>query len=123
MRGTRRSPIETKRDLSEAEKLLRSIERDEYENERKRFLDFEGISPTPKEMAALIADLEEEQKKEEDEMEEYNRVTPYDYAHKGTTTWARKEKLKKEIKEQKFKIKANGGKYTRRKTTKTKRRN
>lgn len=115
MRGTRRSPIETKRDLSEAEKLLRSIERPEYINELERFLDTENRFPTPNKMAALIADLEEEQKKEEDEMEEYNRVTPYGYAHKGTTVWALKEKLKKEIARQKLESKTKkGGNYTRR---------
>ena len=119
MRGTRRSPRQSRsasqiEPMSKDEQDLRAIELYEYINESERFLYKENRFPTPKEMAALIADLEEEQKKEEDDMERYNRVTPYDYAHKGTTMWARKEELKQKIAKQKLESKAKGGKYTRR---------
>lgn len=111
MRGTRRSPIEPK---TTDERDLRAIERPEYIRELERFLDTKNRFPTPKEMAALIANSDEYDKEEEDEMEEYNRVTPYDYAHKGTTMWAQKEELKQKIAKQKLESKAKGGKYTRR---------
>ena len=121
MRVTRRSPIEPK---TTDEQDLQAIEGPEYIRELERFLDEKKRFPTPKEMVALIADSNEYDKEEEDEMEEYNRVTPYDYAHKGTTMWARKEELKQKIAKQKIakqkiakqklESKAKGGKYTRR---------
>jgi hypothetical protein len=111
MRVTRRSPIEPK---TTDEQDLQAIERPEYIRELEWFLDTKNRFPTPKEMAALIADSDEYDKEEEDDMERYNRVTPYDYAHKGTTMWARKEELKQKIAKQKLESKAKGGKYTRR---------
>ena len=111
MRGTRRSPIEPK---TTDELNLQAIEHPEYIRELERFLDKNDRFPTPKEMAALIADSDEYDKEEEDDMARYNIVTPYDYAHKGTTVWARKEELKQKIAKQKLESKAKGGKYTRR---------